>query len=164
MKKVSDVFKKGEHNIGYVDSSFTTEFGNDEISEGSLLSYTTLKRSMSDSKIIEEFNIQECTLSDVLRTMQEDQPPMKDGYANIFYIKGHSRVVSVSWDDGEWIVDDWGRVDDGWFAGGRVFSPATVSVTPSTQTSETLTLQEAIKIVKAAGMKITKEVITIEEI
>lgn len=144
MKKVSDVFKVGENKIGWVDSSFTNEFGNDELNSGLVLPQSQkLTRPMNDSEIIKEFGIQECTLGDVLATLETATDDMKDGYANIFYIKGHSsRVVRVSWYSGygEWDVYVWLRVDNSWIAGSRVFSPATVSGSVSTLNSETLAL------------------------
>lgn len=171
-KKVSDEFKKGENSIGYVDSSFTSEFGDKVITPGTVMQSVKLTKYMKDSEIIKEFNIQECTLGDVLATLNSATDDMKDGYSNIFYIKGHSRVVLVYWSDvgGLWGVFAWRRDDRDWVGGGRVFSPATVSITRCYDLSifdtrrSNLTLDEAIRIVKAAGMKITKEVITIEEV
>lgn len=125
MSKASEVFKVGQNNIGYVDSDFKNEFGSEEVSDGSVLKYFKLTRNMKDSEIISEFKIQDCTLGDVLETIKNATPDMKDGYVNIFYIKGHSRVVSVGWYGGGWSVLGWGRDDSAWYAGHRAFSPAT---------------------------------------
>lgn len=168
MKKVSDVFKVGQNNIGWVDNSFTKEFGEDEFSdtEPRLIPYT-LSKSMNDSEIIKEFNIQECSLGEVMAMMLNPSPEMKDGYYNIFYIKGHpSRVVDVSWISGrgEWGVRDWRRGGLDWAAGRRVFSPATEAGSISTMTSDSLTLDQAIKIVKEAGLKVIKTVVTEQEL
>lgn len=143
--KASDVFKKGENNIGYVDSSFIKEFGDDEVLPGSILKFDTLKHSMTDSEIISEFGIQECTLGDVLKTIQGSTPEMKDGYSNIFYIKGHSRVVGVDWDGGGWRVFDWVRDVSTWGGGTRVFSSAKLIVAGSSnpKSSESLTLSSS---------------------
>jgi len=132
--KAKEEFIKGKHAINWVDSNFTKEYGEDELTTGTVLKYKKLTRSMYDRNIIKEYNIQECTLGDVLETMKAATSDMKDGYSNIFYVKGHpSHVVSVSWDGGEWRVRDWGRDDSMWRAGGRVFSSAT-SDTGSTST------------------------------
>lgn len=164
MKKASDVFKVGENKIGWVDSDFTREYGNDEMPEfGAVISFQKLTKSMKDSEIIKELGIQECTLGDVLATMNSATDDMKDGYANIFYVKGHpSLVVVVYWrsDVREWSVLDWGRDDNSWGGGDRVFSPATVSGSVSTLSSDSLTLDQAIQIVKAAGLKVIKTITT----
>lgn len=126
--KVSDEFIKGKNNIGYVDNDFNKEYGNDEFLPGKVLGMHKLTRSMKDSEIISEFKIQECTLGDVLETLKNATEEMKDGYANIFYIKDHpSRVVRVGWDVSDWYVGDWRRGGGAWDAGDRVFSSATVS-------------------------------------
>lgn len=46
-----------------------------------------------------------------------------NGYANLFYTR--SRVVYVGRGGSGWSVRDWDRGDFEWFAGRRVFSPAT---------------------------------------
>ena len=128
LKKASDEFKVGQNNIGWVDSSFTSEFGDDEIEGGSVLKSLKLARSMTDSEISKEFKVQECTLGDVLETLKNATGDMKDGYSNLFYVKNHpSHVVNVYWRarDGAWYVDGWGRGSGAWDAGRRVFSPAT---------------------------------------
>jgi len=45
-----------------------------------------------------------------------------NGYANLFYTK--SFVVAVRWRGSHWGVYAWDRDEDGWYSGGRVFSPA----------------------------------------
>ena len=161
MTKVKDEFIKNKNNIGYVDSDFTKEFGNDEITSRSVLKAQTLQRDMTDSDILREFKIEECTLGDVLETLKSATPDMKDGYSNIFYIKGHpSRVVDVDWCafDGGWDVYAWRRDYGSWNEGERVFSPATSGPESSSALgSETLALENAIKICKENGLKVTKE-------
>lgn len=165
MKKVSDVFKVGENKIGWVDSSFTKEFGNDDMPDfGEVLKFQKLPRSMKDSEIISELGIQECTLGDVLATLNSATDNMKDGYWNIFYIKGHSRVVRVYWDAGRggWYVGGWYRDCYSWDEGRRVFSPATCLSSLGALTSTPLNLHEAIKICKDNGLKVIR-IKTIEE-
>ncbi len=55
----------------------------------------------------------------------EEGALLNNGYANLFYLG--SCVVDVGWGSGgrEWGVNAWRRGDDGWDAGGQVFSPAT---------------------------------------
>lgn len=161
--KAKEIFKVGENNIGYVESSFLQEFGDEEITEGSVLRFDKLPRYMTDSEIIKEFNIQECTLGDVLATLKAAPEELKDGYWNIFYIKGHARVVLVRWYGSGWLVDVWGRDGNGWRAGIRVFSPATETRVLGTGSSDTLTLENAIKICKENGLKVIR-VKTVEEV
>lgn len=164
MKKIKEEFIKGSHNIGWVDSDFLKEYG-DEIlkDQAQVLPFHKLTKSMNDSEIIKEFGIQECTLADVLSTMNQATDDMKDGYANIFYIKGHpSRVVSVRWDGGGWGVSTWLRDGVAWRAGLRGFSPATVAKRIGAVDSETLTLEQAIKICKDNGLKVVR-IKTVEE-
>lgn len=138
---VRDEFQKGKNNIGYVSSSFEGEFGSEELPWLSAsLKFQVLPRLMSDSEILSELKIQECTLADVLFSLKNATAEMKDGSWNIFYIKGHSHVVRVYWRGGEWVVYDWHR-DDYWSAGARVFSPATPSSSNiGAMSSETLNL------------------------
>lgn len=165
MIKAKEEFKSGKNGIGYVESGFINEFGDDELIEGKALTSTKLKRSMTDSEIIKEFGIQDCTLGDVLKTLQNATDDMKDGNSNIFYIKGHSRVVFVGWHGREWYVDDWFRDDDSWSAGYRVFSPATSDATTlNPVNSAALTLEEAVKLCKQSGYKVTREKVIIEEL
>ena|SRR3990167_1719147 len=139
--KASEVFKVGTHGIGYVWSSFLEEFGNDMVLPGSALSFQKLPRSMKDSEIISELGVKDCTLGDVIATIDAATPDMKDGYLNIFYIKGHSRVVLVFWHAGEWYVGGWDRGDASWGEGRRVFSPATGALSSSPKSSDPLTLE-----------------------
>lgn len=137
--KVSEEFAKGKNNIGYVSDDFLREYGNEEFELGSMLKFDKLKRDMKDSEIIKEFTVEECTLGNVLALIQNRLEVTMDGYANIFYIKGHpSRVVRVYWGGGEWVVDVWYRDGLTWSEGIRVFSPATGTLTPSTVSSDPL--------------------------
>ena len=120
--KFSSEFKVGKNNIGFISSFFLEEFGKEKLGTGSVLPFQTLKRSMDDSEIISELGIKECTLSDVLATLKSAPKEIKDGYWNIFYIKGHSRVVSVYWFSSSWHVSTWRR-GGRWGEGSRVFLP-----------------------------------------
>lgn len=136
--KVSDEFVVGKNNIGWVDSSFTKEYKDEEILPGAVLPFQKLTKNMYDADIITELKVQECTLGDVLEVMKNAPEELKDGYSNLFYIKGHpSRVVRVYWRGGEWHVFDWRR-GAYWDAGSRVFSPATGALVPNPLLSETL--------------------------
>lgn len=154
--KAKETFKVGENKIGYVASSFLEEFGDEEVREGSMLKFDKLSRYMTDSEIIKEFGVQECTLGDVLATLKDASEELKDGYANIFYIKGHARVVNVYWFRSGWGVDDWGRGGRRWHAGRRVFSSATETHQLGTGSFDPLTLENAIKICKEAGLKVIR--------
>ncbi len=84
----------------------------------------------------------------------KDGPLLDNGYVNLFYTP--SRVVSVIWVVGVWGVFDWGR-GSRWSQGRRVFSPATGTAVLDSGTSDSLDLENAIKIVKVAGYRIIKE-------
>jgi hypothetical protein len=157
MTKIKHEFIKGKNNIGYVSDSFLQEFGNDELTEGKILPFQKLQKNMYDSEILSELKVQECTLGDVLETIKNAPQELKDGYSNIFYIKG-SRVVGVRWGDGGWRVDGWGR-GGGWLRGRRVFSPATSDAgIIGAGSLGSLDLESAIRIVKKSGYKIYKEI------
>lgn len=137
--RVKDEFVKGKYNIGYVDSDFTREYGSEEFELGSSLKSNKLIRSMKDSEIIKEFGVQECTLGDILETIKNATPEMKDGYSNLFYVKGHgSHVVVVYWGGDDWGVRGWDRGDGTWGGDSRVFSPATGTQSLSPRSSDTL--------------------------
>ena len=53
----------------------------------------------------------------------EEGTLLNNGYVNLFYTP--SRVVYVRWRAGEWLVGAWYRGVSSWYAGYRVFSPAT---------------------------------------
>ncbi len=128
MNKVKEEFKEGKNGISYVNSDFIREYGNDDLTEGKVISFSKLPRIMNDTEIIKEFSIQECTLGDVLETITNTTPEMKDGYSNLFYIKGHpSHVVYVYRRAlfGGWGVGGWNRDFGTWNGGERVFSLAT---------------------------------------
>src|SRR6185369_11123823 len=121
MIQAKEEFKVGKNTIGNVESSFISEFGNDEITQGIFLKSHKLGRGMKYEEIIKEFKVEECTLGDVLETLKNATEDMKDGYANIFYIKGHpSHVVFVRWCGGGWGVRAWDRGSYACIAGSRV--------------------------------------------
>lgn len=159
--KASDEFKVGKNKIGYIWDSFTKEFGNDKITPGKALKFQKLTKTMIDSEIMKEFGVQECTLGDVLATMKSATEDMKDGYSNIFYVKGHpSHVVVVYWGsgDGKWRVCGWLR-GGLWLADERVFSPATSGAKALSSSPESaLTLDDAVKMLKKEGYVIYKPV------
>lgn len=157
--KVSEEFVVGKNNIGWVDSDFKNEYKDEEFEMGTVMKSTKLTKSMNDAEIIKEFGVEECTLGDVLATLNAATDDMKDGFSNLFYIKGHSsHVVRVYWYGGRWRVRAWDRRDISWYGGERVFSPATFVAKPlSTSTSDSLNLDLAIKLLKDNGYKISKE-------
>ena len=139
--KVSEEFKVGKNDIGYVSSTFLDLFGDMSLESGAVLTSQKLPRRMSDFEIIEELNVQECTLSDVLETLKTAQLLLRDGNWNLFYIKDSDRVVRVRWFDGGWRVDDWGRRERAWRGGIRVFSLATDSKTLGSTDPRSLSLE-----------------------
>jgi len=128
--KTKDHFKVGEHNIGWVSPSFLTNVP-DGFSMGSVLGYTLTKESGSVS------DTSQCTLGDIIATLDAATPEMKDGWGN-FFLCG-SVLVRVLWGDDrrEWDVSDWSP-DGAVFAGRRVFS-GNLKLAPSAP--DTLTLE-----------------------
>ncbi len=141
MNKVSEEFVAGKHNIGYVYESFKNKFYDEEIVPGKVLISQKLPRDMTDGEIFKEFKIEECSLGDILTTLDAATEEMKDGNWNIFYVGSH--VVHVHWSSacGGWHVGGWYRGDDMWFEGFRVFTPATASAVLDFGTSDTLKLE-----------------------
>ena len=112
--KTKDHFKVGELNIGWVSPSFLTNVP-DGFSMGSVLGYTLTKESGSVS------DTSQCTLGDIIATLDAATPEMKDGWGN-FFLCG-SVLVHVLWDVAYqmWCVYDWDP-DNDVLAGRRVFS------------------------------------------
>lgn len=140
MKNSSIEFVVGKCNIGWVDSDFKSRFGNVDFKERPLGSFNVLPRSMNGDTMIAEGLAKECELGDVLAFLQNPPEGTKDGYANIFVLK--SFVVRVLWHGADWVVRAWSRDGRGWYAGDRVFSPATVS---GSLTLEPLTLYSLLE-------------------
>lgn len=136
----SEVFAEGKYQIGYVSPYFKECFYKSFFEEvKSAPTWQTLSRTMSDAEIESTLKPGNCTLGDVLSIIESTDPAYKDGNWNLFYMP--TCVVSVYWNAGygAWNVDAWQRDVDVWDAGGRVFSPATRSVTQIS--SDTLTLE-----------------------
>jgi len=156
--KAKNEFKKGKHGIGWVDSDFTDLYGEQDVKPGTVLPFKKLERYMTGDEILGDKEVfqGECELGDILATLDTATDEMKDGYANLFYVKGSSRVVDVHWFVGGWVVGGWPR-GDGWRAGRRVFSLATDSRSSDSGTRD-LELETAITKVKEAGYVIFKPV------
>lgn len=156
--KSSKEFIEGKHNIGYTSSTFNNSFNDVEFKEKPTpTKFQTLLRSMNDEQIESELKPGLCELGDVIAFMDNAPEECKDGNWNLFYLP--SRVVCVFWHVGAWGVHGWGRGDYAWDAGIRVFSSETFETGPSrSMNSDTLKLEEAIKIVKKEGYKIIKEI------
>lgn len=141
MKNSNTEFIIDKHGIGWIDSDFKSRFGNVDFKERSLGSFNVLPRSMNGDTMIAEGLAKECELGDVLALLQNPPEGTKDGYANIFVLK--SFVVDVSWysDGSRRRVGAWRRDEDAWDAGGRVFSPATVSGSLTLEPSDPIALE-----------------------
>lgn len=95
----------------------------------------TLKEDANDAKIEsalpEKHIFSESDAAAIVADLIEKQPNgeegvlLNDGNWNLFYTPGC--VVLVHWSSfrGGWSVSAWGRDEDGWRAGERIFSPAT---------------------------------------
>lgn len=153
--KASEEFVVGKHSIGWVDSDFRNAFYEKSFSPSTLGKFQKLGKYMANADEIErELKPGKCSLGDVLAFLQNPPEGCKDGWANLFLIG--DRVVSVRWgsDDGGWGVDAWCR-DGVWSGGGRVFSPGLDS--QSLDSSESLTLERAIELVKKEGYLVYKQ-------
>lgn len=156
--KPSQEFVVGNHKIGYVSSDFTKAFKEKDFNEKKMPSFQKLGRRMTDAQIETELKPGLCELGDVLAFLDNAPEECKDGNWNLFYFSAF--VVFVRWGGGGWRVDTWGRDGHGWFAGRRVFSPATVSF--ETFSSNTISLdlsdiENLIEIVKKAGYVVYKK-------
>ncbi len=159
MHTPSQEFKEGKYDIGYVSPDLITLIGDAPFEEKALPTFVTLPRYMTFSEIKKEFNPQNCETGDLLAFLKNPPEGSKDGELNLFPLK--ECVVYVYWDANseEWLVDAWIRGYE-WGGGGRVFSPATQNSEPealSSGTSDALTLERAIEVVKSAGLKVIKE-------
>ncbi len=155
MLEALDEFQVGKHGIGWVDSDFKTRFGGQKFAPKALGSFQKLPRYMTDAEIESELKPGLCDLGDVLAFLKNPPEEAKDGYSNIFYTPAF--VVHVGWDGSHWDVNAWQRDGYGWRGGYRVFSPATGTLA-TLNSSDTLTLEAAIKLVKKEGYKIFKEI------
>lgn len=126
--KASEEFMVGKHSIGWIDSDFTKAFGNDEFDEVAAPTFQKLVKSMKDSEIETGLKPGICTLGDVLAFLKNPVEEYKDGFSNLFYFSEF--VVYVNWYGGDWYVNTWYRYDYSWFAGYRIFSPATKMSNP----------------------------------
>ena len=147
-------FQVGKHSIGWLGSYFEEKFisPNIQFEERPLGSYQTLTKYMKDAEIENDLKPGICELGDVLAFLKNPPEGTKDGNWNLFYTA--SCVVRVSWDSdaGGWSVRAWNRGGSGWGAGVRVFSPATRALEPkASELSDTLALEDAIKLVKKKG-------------
>ena len=113
---------------------------------------------MKDAEIESELKPGLCILGDVLAFLKNPPEGAKDGNWNLFYTA--SCVVRVYWYSfaGGWDVYAWERDGSVWDGGSRVFSPATVSGTLETKPLKSLTLEDAIKLVKKEGYVIYKPI------
>jgi len=154
--KVSDEFVVGKRGIGWINSRFVETYGAETFDMGTLGRYQVLPRTMSDEAIESELKPGICTPSDLVAFLDGAPQECKDGKWNIFYFSGF--VVSVGWRSrvGGWSVNVWCR-DNVWDGGPRVFSPGAGALTLGPKSSDTLTLELAIKMVKKEGYRIFKE-------
>lgn len=128
VKKATKEFVVGKHKIGWISSNFIEKTAKSTMKpRGRLATFQTLEKAMTDAEIERDITLGTfATLGDVSQLLDSKNPVFQDGYANLFYFP--ECVVSVIWyaDDREWYVYTWDRVDAyRWYAGYRVFSPAT---------------------------------------
>jgi hypothetical protein len=108
---MKNYFTVGKHNIGYVGDDFKEHFGSMEftIPKKLKLQTRTLERSMSDKEVLVELRPKESNLGELAWALKNDKNMLKNGYANIFYIRDEGNtlwVVYAYWlsDYREWFV------------------------------------------------------------
>ncbi len=138
--KIKDEILVGKYDIGYVSSTFTEHFKDEEVVDKKVGIFQTLTRSMNDREIESKLNPGLCNASDILAFIKNPPENTKDGNWNIFYTP--SFVVYVYWGGSGWSVDAWLRVGSAWGDGERVFSPATVNL----GNSDTSTLRHSVSL------------------
>lgn len=149
-------------NISYTGNNFDKWFGDidfPEIDSMIPLESKKLPRSMNDQEILAELKPEPVLLSEVYKTLDA----MDKSTLALFYVKdvsGVLRAVDVGWDVDGWLVDADGVArPDAWSDGNQVFSrnwnlDTLKSVTLSS--SDTLSLESAIKTCKENGLIVTK--------
>ena len=133
---VVDTSKKAKVKISFLGDNFRKNFLNkiEEAIPETILRHRELRKSSRDIPIINELggdDKSETTLSEMFALMEkqpngEDGHLLTNGYANVFYVRGHDGVlwsVYCYWYDDSWYVRT-RSVDDPleWNAGYRVFS------------------------------------------
>ena len=95
--KKQDYFKEGSNTIGCVGDNFKKHFYGMEFTIPKKLSLKTkiLERNMLDKDILSEFKPQESNLGELSYALQNDSILLKNGYANIFYIRDKNKVLWV---------------------------------------------------------------------
>lgn len=131
--KTKNEIKIGKYDVGWISSGFYEQLPL-VFEERKLGKFQTLERFMSDREVETKLTTGLCEVGDVVAFLKNPPEECKDGYSNLFYTS--SCVVSVSWYAGtrKWDVDAWRRGVDEWYAGPRVFFPATDSQTLSKET------------------------------
>lgn len=104
--KTSKYFVTGKNNINWVDSDFTKEFGDHtiELVEDFEPQIRKLEKYMTLKQMQNEFKPEEITISDLVHILKTSDKLLKDGCANIFFIKGSKWAVDVLWGSDGWGV------------------------------------------------------------
>lgn len=150
--KTSKYFVADKNNIGWVDPDFTKEFGDHtiELVEDFEPQIRKLEKYMTLKQMQEEFRPEEITISDLVHILKTSDKLLKDGYANIFFIKGSRWAVYVGWNGDVWNV--YARsVEDPieWCAGHQVLSRGFLDTENKTlSSSDALPLELVINGVK----------------
>lgn len=102
----SKYFVAGKNNIRWIDSDFTKEFGDHDLKliEDFEPQIRKLKKYMTLKQMQDEFKPEEVTISDLVHILKTSDKLLKDGYVNIFLIKGSKWAVRARWRGGGWVV------------------------------------------------------------
>lgn len=108
--EVKDIFKVGSNNIAWVSDNFKKWFYKLPFNEKESkdLEFKTLKKRMTVKEILQELKPSAVLLEDIIKEMNGTRL-LKNGYANLFYVKDKDnilRAVNVRWDGwyGDWNV------------------------------------------------------------
>lgn len=171
--QTKEYFKEGKNDIKWVGNNFTNWFYGTSFTpiKNPKLVFKKLETSMNDAQIIEKWSPEPVTLDVLAYALKNPAKTnlLKNGYANIFYIKDKDsvlRAVLVGWRavGGGWDVAA-GEVSDpgAWDGGGQVFSrkflessetsPDTQSLKPSDPSDLESRLKKLEAWAKNLGMK-----------
>jgi hypothetical protein len=152
--------KKFESIASYQSTDFKDLFGEMEFEDKKSTLYSKkLEQPLLDKDILEKFKPTELTLGEIFNYL--DTTANKGDWM-IFYCKdisGVLRAVNVCWYDSGWGVRASSVEGPGeWGGGGQVFSrnPFDTQHSMTLSSSDTQTLDEAIRVCKEAGLTVTK--------
>lgn len=126
--KTETYFSIGKNDITWIGNNFQEWFGDMTfiMPKKAVIVFKVLNKSMNDQSILAKLKPEEVDLGFVLYCMKKSKDMLKNGWANIFYVRDVNNVLRAVRVD--WSVDGWG-VDAcevtspyAWFGDVQVFS------------------------------------------